>query len=63
MLKVSMKLLACCLKHEYLLFEYTLNTLDSAMCQNLLSSRRSRRVSRVRAHEGALRTLFLRTKR
>lgn len=37
MLKVSMKLLACCLKHDYLLFEYTLNTLDMAMCQNLLS--------------------------
>lgn len=37
MLKVSMKLLACRLKHDYLLFEYTLNTLDSAMCQNLLS--------------------------
>lgn len=38
MLKVSMKLLVCHLKHDYyLLFEYTLNTLDSAMCQNLLS--------------------------
>lgn len=37
MLKVSMKLLVCHLKHDYLLFEYKLNTPDSAMCQNLLS--------------------------
>ena len=37
MLKVGMKLLVCHLKHDYLLFEYTLNTLDMAMCQNLLS--------------------------
>ena len=59
MLKVSMKLLVCHLKHDYLLFEYTLNTLDRAMCQNLLSQRRSRRVSRVRTPEGALGTLFL----
>ncbi len=37
MLKVGMKLLVCHLKHDYLLFEYTLNTLDMAMCQNLFS--------------------------
>ena len=62
MLKDARKMLKSGVKYDFKLFEYKLNTPDSAMCQNLLSERRSRRVSRVRAPEGALKALFLRTK-